>query len=242
MGHLHGAEGGREWAHDTWSQSPTPAPTNHSTDVSAHGAPGRAENPARACRQGSLRAGRALRIFSRCFLCVCTYRSECVCLYLYTSVCVYTDTHASICVGVLYVPQMGFLSRGGRSVPLLLNLLLGPSLNLIKDPVSNSSFCHFLKLFQLKISNMPYFGVACRKSHPLQLAFVIQKIPLPEMRLHVNSLPSEWAHPQAGPVTQRLSAHVHVPLWQPGAHRFGSQVQTWHCLSSHAVVGVPHIK
>ena len=29
---------------------------------------------------------------------------------------------------------------------------------------------------------------------------------------------------------------------QPGVRRFGSRVQTWHCLSSRAVVGVPHIK
>ena len=28
----------------------------------------------------------------------------------------------------------------------------------------------------------------------------------------------------------------------PRVRQFGSQVQTWHCLTSHAVVGVPHIK
>ena len=27
-----------------------------------------------------------------------------------------------------------------------------------------------------------------------------------------------------------------------GVHRFGSRVQTWHCLSSNAVVGIPHTK
>ena len=41
-------------------------------------------------------------------------------------------------------------------------------------------------------------------------------------------------------VAQRLSAHV--PLQQPGVCQFGSQVWTWHHLTSHAVVGVPHIK
>ena len=44
----------------------------------------------------------------------------------------------------------------------------------------------------------------------------------------------------AGPVAQWLNAHV--PLQQPGVRRFGSQVQTWHRLAHHAVVGVPHIK
>ena len=44
----------------------------------------------------------------------------------------------------------------------------------------------------------------------------------------------------AGQVAQRLSAHV--LLRQPGVRQFGSQVQTWHHLASHAVVGVPHIK
>ena len=44
----------------------------------------------------------------------------------------------------------------------------------------------------------------------------------------------------ASPVAQRL--RVYVLLWRPGIHRFGSRVQTWHLLSSHAVVGVPHIK
>ena len=29
---------------------------------------------------------------------------------------------------------------------------------------------------------------------------------------------------------------------RPGVRQFGSQVRTWHCLASHAVVGVPHIK
>ena len=44
----------------------------------------------------------------------------------------------------------------------------------------------------------------------------------------------------AGPVAQLLSAHG--LLQQPGVHRFGSQVQTWHRSASHAVVGIPHIK
>ena len=46
--------------------------------------------------------------------------------------------------------------------------------------------------------------------------------------------------PWAGPVAQRLS--VQVPLQRPGVHWFGSQVWTWHGLTSHAVVGVPHVK
>ena len=29
---------------------------------------------------------------------------------------------------------------------------------------------------------------------------------------------------------------------RPGVRRFGSRVQTWHCLASHAVVGIPRIK
>ena len=41
-------------------------------------------------------------------------------------------------------------------------------------------------------------------------------------------------------MVQRLSAHV--LLRRPEVHRFGSQVQTWNRLASHAVVGVPHIK
>ena len=39
---------------------------------------------------------------------------------------------------------------------------------------------------------------------------------------------------------QRLSAHV--PLLQPRVRRFGSRVQTWQCLASHAVVGIPYRK
>ena len=44
----------------------------------------------------------------------------------------------------------------------------------------------------------------------------------------------------AGPVAQRLTAHI--PLWRPQVHWFRSRVQTWHHLASHAVVGIPHIK
>ena len=44
----------------------------------------------------------------------------------------------------------------------------------------------------------------------------------------------------AGPVAQQLS--VHILLWRPRVRRVGSRVRTWHCLSSHAVAGVPHIK
>ena len=43
-----------------------------------------------------------------------------------------------------------------------------------------------------------------------------------------------------GPVAQGLS--LHVPLQRPGVRWFGSRVRTWHCLTSHAVVGVAHIK
>ena len=41
-------------------------------------------------------------------------------------------------------------------------------------------------------------------------------------------------------VAQRLS--VHVLLQWPRVCQFGSWVQTWHCLASHAVSGIPHIK
>ena len=44
----------------------------------------------------------------------------------------------------------------------------------------------------------------------------------------------------AGLVAQCLSSHVLLRL--PGVRWFGSRVQTWHHLASHAVVGVPHIK
>ena len=44
----------------------------------------------------------------------------------------------------------------------------------------------------------------------------------------------------AGLVAQQLS--VHILLQQPGVCQFGSRVLTWHCLASHAVVGVPHIE
>ena len=45
---------------------------------------------------------------------------------------------------------------------------------------------------------------------------------------------------RASPVAQQLNSHI--PLWWPRVGRFGSRVQTWHRLASHAVVGVPHIK
>ena len=41
-------------------------------------------------------------------------------------------------------------------------------------------------------------------------------------------------HLAAGAVVQQLSAYI--PLRQPGVRRFGSRVQTWHHLASHAVV------
>ena len=44
----------------------------------------------------------------------------------------------------------------------------------------------------------------------------------------------------ASPVMQLLSSHV--PLWWPRVHQFGSWCRPTHCLSSHAVAGVPHIK
>ena len=44
----------------------------------------------------------------------------------------------------------------------------------------------------------------------------------------------------AGPVAQWLSSHI--PLQQPGVCQFWSWVRTWHCLASHAMVGVPHTK
>ena len=44
---------------------------------------------------------------------------------------------------------------------------------------------------------------------------------------------------EAGPVAQRLSAHI--PLQWSRVHRFRSWVQAWHRFASHAVVGIPHI-
>ena len=44
----------------------------------------------------------------------------------------------------------------------------------------------------------------------------------------------------AGPVARWLSEHI--LLWRPWVHWFGSWLRTWHRLSSHAVVGIPHIK
>ena len=44
----------------------------------------------------------------------------------------------------------------------------------------------------------------------------------------------------AGPVAQWLS--VNILLWRRGVRQFRSQVRTWHCLASHAVAGIPHIK
>ena len=44
----------------------------------------------------------------------------------------------------------------------------------------------------------------------------------------------------AGPVAQQLCSPV--PLQLPRARQFGSCVRTRHCLASHAVAGVPHIK
>ena len=42
------------------------------------------------------------------------------------------------------------------------------------------------------------------------------------------------------PGAQQLGAHI--PLWWPRVRWFGSWVQTWHNLASHAVIGIPHIK
>ena len=44
----------------------------------------------------------------------------------------------------------------------------------------------------------------------------------------------------ASPVAQLLS--LHIPLQWPRVCWLGSRVRTWHCLSSHAVAGIPHIK
>ena len=44
----------------------------------------------------------------------------------------------------------------------------------------------------------------------------------------------------AGLVAQRLG--VHILLQRPRVCQFGSWVRTWYRLSSHAVVGMPHIK
>ena len=55
--------------------------------------------------------------------------------------------------------------------------------------------------------------------------------------LYLNKALTKKEGRGASLVVQRLS--VHVPLWRPGVHRFGSRVQTRHRLASHAVVGVP---
>ena len=44
----------------------------------------------------------------------------------------------------------------------------------------------------------------------------------------------------AGPVVQRLSAHV--PLQQPWVCPLGSRLRTGHRLASHAVADVPHVE
>ena len=54
-----------------------------------------------------------------------------------------------------------------------------------------------------------------------------------------NVCQKQW-HVGAGLVAQWLGSRV--PLRRPGVRRFGSQVQTWHCLAVCAVVGVPHIE
>ena len=35
---------------------------------------------------------------------------------------------------------------------------------------------------------------------------------------------------------------VHILLWRPGVFWFGSRVRTWHQVTDHTVVGVPHTK
>ena len=55
-----------------------------------------------------------------------------------------------------------------------------------------------------------------------------------------NTMNKKKIYAGAGPVVQQLSVHVLLRL--PGVRQFGSRVQTWHRLASHAVVGVPHIK
>ena len=67
---------------------------------------------------------------------------------------------------------------------------------------------------------------------------VLSKIDLTENVF--ENIKSEISISGAGLVVQWLSAHV--LLQRPGVRRFGSWVRTWHCLSSHAVAGVPHIK
>ena len=59
-------------------------------------------------------------------------------------------------------------------------------------------------------------------------------------RYSLNNSDQKFLSLGAGPVVQQLS--LHVPLQWPRVQRFRSQGQTWHCLASHAVAGVPHIK
>ena len=83
---------------------------------------------------------------------------------------------------------------------------------------SLSSMCFFLRA-------RTYFSIVLQQTFPHchKLGQMSQKITV-----------------GAGQVAQLLSSHV--PLWRPGVHRFRSRVWTWHCLASHALAGVPHIK
>ena len=67
--------------------------------------------------------------------------------------------------------------------------------------------------------------------------FLMLSCPIQENRMSLHIKRSSF---RGQPVAQQLSAHV--PLWRPGVWQFGFRVPTWHCLASHAVVGVPHIK
>ena len=77
-------------------------------------------------------------------------------------------------------------------------------------------------------------------THPTLLAFVEHDSSRLRSNLLVLLVSISQKPGEAGLVVQRLS--LHVPLRWPGVRRFGSRAWTWHCLSSHAVVGVPHIK
>src|SRR3712207_7458220 len=52
-------------------------------------------------------------------------------------------------------------------------------------------------------------------------------------------LTKEKPYTGASLMAQWLSSRV--LLWRPGVRWFGSWVQTWHHLASHAMAGVPHI-
>ena len=81
-----------------------------------------------------------------------------------------------------------------------------------------------------------------RRNYLLSFQHGIKLVPAPDLLAKIRNFiliyqnMPDWACP----VAQRLSAHV--LLQRPRVRWFGSWVQTWHRLASHAVVGIPNIK